>query len=235
MFTSGKKRAVISNLKNRPYIYLTTVSPIYGTLDESVFNNKRIPVEKYRADLQRKMDEHFFQDDQQDFVQQAVRAEFGTKLPDHFLMIDDTMSMAHSLENRVPLLDNQLLDLILPVSYKRNYGKGVGKLLLRQAMSGILPERCLEKSKQGFSLNVLKWWNGELGEEIRRVVPDSKAVGAYFDAPKLKSLIPRASESYGLASLLWYAYAFHIWHGLFIDDIEKNLKERMTEAAPIAM
>ena len=146
-------------------------------------------------------------------------------------MIDDTMSMAHSLENRVPLLDNQLLDLILPVSYKYNNENGLGKALLRKAMNGILPDSCLSKTKQGFSVNVLKWWNGELGEEIKKTIPDSPAVGEYFNTSKLKSLFGEASKYYSTASLLWTVYAFHVWHGLFIEGIDKNLKEKMAEKA----
>ena len=231
LFTSGKKRTVISNVKNRPYIYLTTVSPVFGTLDSEVF---RMPVNGDRIELTKRMDEEFFQRNHQDFVQQAVRAEFRTKLPDHFLMIDDTMSMAHSLENRVPLLDNQLLDLILPVSYKHSYEKGTGKLLLRKAVNGILPESCLTKSKQGFSLDVLKWWKGELGEEIRKTIPESVAVNTYFEVGKLKSLISRAGESYSTASLLWYVYAFHVWYDLYIENVVTNLQNRTVEKAVAA-
>ncbi len=226
LFTSGKKRTVISNLKNRPYIYLTTISPVFGRLDAKIFKTK---IEPFRVELTRRVGNEFFEGNNYDFVQQAVNAEFGTKLPDHFLMIDDTMSMAHSLENRVPLLDNQLLDLILPVSYKHNYEKGVGKILLRKAMKDTLPESCLTKSKQGFSLNVLKWWQGELGEEIRKTIPDSHAVSKYFDVGSLKALIPRAAESYGTVSLLWYVYAFHVWHSLFIENVASNLKQKIAE------
>jgi asparagine synthase (glutamine-hydrolysing) len=125
--------------------------------------------------------------------------------------------MAHSLENRVPLLDNQLIDLMLPVEYKYNYENGVGKALLRKAMKGILPEESFRKPKQGFSLDIVKWWSGELGEEIRSTITDSLPVKEYFDVGALKNLIPTAKDSYGTVSLLWHIYAFHVWHGIFVE------------------
>ena len=133
------------------------------------------------------------------------------------------MSMAHSLETRVPLLDNELVDLMLPTPYTYNYVNGVGKALLRKAMAGILPKRCFEKPKQGFSLNIQKWWKSELGEEIRRVLPESVSLKGYFDIERLKQIIPNVEESYSKVSLLWRIYAFHIWHDLFIERGKENV------------
>jgi asparagine synthase (glutamine-hydrolysing) len=93
----------------------------------------------------------------------------------------------------------------------------VGKTLLRKAMQGVLPEKTFLKPKQGFSLNILKWWSGELGEEIRRTLPESGAVKHYFNMEYLRQLIPKANDSYSTASLLWHIYAFDIWHKIFVE------------------
>jgi asparagine synthase (glutamine-hydrolysing) len=220
VLTSGKRRQVIANLKKRSTAYLTTVSPIFGTLDKKIFS---IPITDYQSYLDKRVSESFF-GDVEDFVQQSFRAEFLTKLPDDFLAIDDSMSMAHSLENRVPLLDNQLLDLMLPVSYEYNYENQVGKALLRRAMKGLLPEECFDKPKQGFSLNVVNWWKGELGEEIRNTISDSLVVDKYFNKNALLGLFPSADGSYSLVSLLWTVYAFHIWHNVFVDRSNTNTR-----------
>jgi asparagine synthase (glutamine-hydrolysing) len=106
---------------------------------------------------------------------------------------------------------------MLPVQYEYNYANGVGKILLRKAMKGLLPEASFRKPKQGFSLNLVKWWPGELGEEIRRTLADSPTVRQYFDVGVLKSLIPKAAESYTTVSLLWHVYAFHVWHEIFVE------------------
>ncbi len=110
-FTGGKRKKVLGSLGDRSKTYLTTVSPVYGYLDEKIFKSQ---ISVKRETLHNRMEKEFFSTPDQ-FVQQSVRAEFQTKLVDDFLSIDDAMCMAHSLENRVPLLDNQLIDLMLPV------------------------------------------------------------------------------------------------------------------------
>ncbi|MDG6964510.1 MAG: asparagine synthase (glutamine-hydrolyzing) [Nitrososphaerota archaeon] len=224
-FATGKRKKVLASVKDRTSSYLTIVSPVYGSIDDAVFSG---PVSAERARLTDRMRASFFSAPGANFVQQAVFAEFSTKLPDDFLAMEDATSMAHSLEVRVPLLDNQLMDLMLPVPYRHNYGNGMGKALLREAMAGVLPKECFKKPKHGFSLDIVKWWPGEFGEEIRRVVLDSQTVKQYFDVGALKRLMPSASESYSTVSLLWHVYAFHIWHELFV---EKG-KERVMASAP---
>ncbi len=222
---TGKRRSVLSNVRDRTRAYLTIVSPVYSSAGDSVFS---FPVAEDRARLTESMRKSFFSKSDVEFVQQAAYAEFRTKLPDDFLSIEDSMSMAHSLEVRVPLLDNQLTDLMLPVPYRFNYEDGVGKVLLRKAMSGILPRECFRKPKHGFSLNIVNWWSGEFGEEIRRVLSDSTAVKEYFDVEALRRLMPTAKESYGAVSVLWHVYAFHLWHGLFLE----GGRERIRSSAP---
>lgn len=226
-FAGGKRKQVLSNLGDRAATYLTTVSPVYGSLDAAVFKGN---VSTGREELRDRVEREFFKNDDQ-FVQQAVRAEFETKLVDDFLSIDDAMCMAHSLENRVPLLDNQLLDLMLPVEYKFDFEDQVGKVLLRKGMRGILPEESFKKPKQGFSLNIVKWWAGELGEEIRGTIFDSPAVKEYFAVDALKALVPKAAESYSTVSLLWHVYAFHVWHGIFVEEGWKRFASSAPEIA----
>ncbi len=216
LFTRGRRRQVLSKIKNRSDTYLSIISSVYGS-EENVFTFPEDEAQRHRETLTEKMRQAFFQDKLR-FTQQAVNAEFFTKMPDDYLSIDDSMSMAHSLEIRVPLLDNEILYLMLPLPYTRNYEGGVGKKILRQAMRGILPQRCFDKPKHGFSLNILRWWRGEMGEEIRRVLPESRSVREFFNVNKLNQMIPEAGESYSEVSLLWRIYAFHIWHNIFIEQ-----------------
>ncbi len=221
-FAAGKRKHVLLGIRNRAHTYLTVVSSVYGPEDHDYFALPKEEVQDYHTALTGRMDESFFQNSSE-FLQQTVNAEFHTKLPDDYLVVEDAMSMAHSLENRVPLLDNALVDLMLPVSYRSNYANDTGKMLLRRAMEGILPRRCFEKPKQGFSLNIVKWWEGELGEEVRRMLPESPSVRQFFNIDKLKQLAIEARGSYGKISLLWYIYAFHVWHDLFIERGKQNV------------
>ncbi|MDG2351302.1 MAG: asparagine synthase (glutamine-hydrolyzing) [Acidimicrobiales bacterium] len=115
------------------------------------------------------------------------------------LMVDDKLSMAHSLESRVPFLDNDLVDFAMqcPVKLKLGssdetfltgensvFGKtngefqktNVGKKILRKAMEGFLPKGFADANKQGFSAPDASWFRGESFEYLSRVLSDEKAV-----------------------------------------------------------
>lgn len=168
-------------------------------------------------------DPHFGRDG--DFVEQLMRAELATKLPEDLLAVDDAMSMAHSLEVRVPFLDNRLLDLMLPVPWRLKYAPGTwGKLILREAVKDLLPARCLRKPKWGFSVDLYAWYRGEMGELARQIIPDSEVVGRYFSRSFLSKLLrrrpnPRDTRYY---QLIWQVLGFHFWHKIFIDG--ENLR-----------
>jgi asparagine synthase (glutamine-hydrolysing) len=90
------------------------------------------------------------------------RAELGTYTRDQLLRDTDLMSMAHSLEVRVPLLDDRLVEMMLglPDAVKQN---GRPKSLLLEAVGGLLPsEVCKRRDKQGFVLPFGTWLRGPL-------------------------------------------------------------------------
>src|SRR5208283_4770853 len=74
-----------------------------------------------------------------DFVQGVMNAELRTKLVDDLLSVDDSMSMASSLELRVPLLDNRIVDLMTTIPWRLKFVPGTyGKLLLRRVVQNVL-------------------------------------------------------------------------------------------------
>ena len=151
-----------------------------------------------------------------------MNAELRTKLVEDLLSVDDTMSMAHSLELRVPLLDNRIVDLMAIVPWQMKYQSGThGKLLLRKAVRGILPEESLRKPKWGFSVNVQAWFRGEVGELVRQILPESEVIQKYFRADRVRKLIVSTTNSdreRRQQVLLWQLLGFHLWHRIFIDS-----------------
>jgi GT2 family glycosyltransferase len=95
-----------------------------------------------------------------------------TYLTDELLRTADSMSMLHSLEARVPLLDHRLVEraLQIPAVHKMNLSQG--KLLLRQIARETLPPGSVERTKRGFSLPLNAWLRGELTEVIRDVLAE---------------------------------------------------------------
>lgn len=81
----------------------------------------------------------------------------------HTLLRDvDAMSMAHSLEVRVPFLDHELAKFVFALPPEWKWSNGRGKLVLRRALSDILPRDLIWRSKKGFDLPVTNWVSGVL-------------------------------------------------------------------------
>jgi len=161
---------------------------------------------------------------QYSFIQNFSRIEILTKLPEDYLVVEDAMSMAHSLEVRVPLLDNSLLDLMIPVPYEVQATRDTGKLILREAMKDLLPKRCFEKPKQGFSVDVFHWYQQAIRDLAMQILPSSESVARYFDTPRLLEIAkkrpdPRKTRLY---TMIWMAVSFHIWHQLFIESDHRS-------------
>jgi len=91
----------------------------------------------------------------------------------------DAMSMAHSLEVRVPLVDVKVVEfaLSLPGKWKLGNGtNGVSKALLADAVADLLPRDLLARPKMGFTLPFEKWMQGRLREEIGAVLEDGDRI-----------------------------------------------------------
>ena len=100
--------------------------------------------------------------------------EVRSTLPDELLMYADKLSMAHSLELRVPYLDKDIVEYVerLPAKFKvRNAG---GKWLHRRVCRTFLPESILKRPKRGFAVNVVDdWFRGAMDNKMAETLLDS--------------------------------------------------------------
>jgi len=163
--------------------------------------------------------EPYFEDRDQSFVEQALMAEFQTKLVDDFLLNEDRVSMAHGLEVRVPFLDRDLVSFAtqLPISMKMRGMKT--KYIFKRAIQGIVPEFVLHKKKWGFAFNPYFEFQKDLKEAAQRVLTPRrvKELGL-FNYDFIKKVLehrphPRLRWHY---FTLWMMLGFHIWHDMFI-------------------
>jgi len=110
-----------------------------------------------------------------DIVNAISRLEMCGYMTNTLLRDTDAMSMAHSLEVRVPFVDLKLVDyvLTLPGEWKISAGGGP-KPLLADAMSDLLPREFMARPKMGFTLPFEKWMQGKMRDEISGVLEDEK-------------------------------------------------------------
>ncbi len=135
-------------------------------------------------------------------------------LPDNLLERGDRMTMAASIESRVPFLDHELAGYVssLPDSYRV---KGLKtKWILREAGRSLIPEAILERKKVGFRVPVNKWFQGPLKEYLCDHLRgrDSKT-RAYFDPQVLDRVMDDHIEGrQNHEKLLWALLNLEIWH-----------------------
>ena len=151
------------------------------------------------------------------------------------LVVDDKLSMAHSLETRVPFLDNDLVDFTqkIPVKYKlgnlskvmkmdeNEIGKmqktNDGKVILRKAMSRYIPEDIHKAVKQGFSSPDNSWFKGESIEFVKaKLLNENANIYKYMDREATQKLINehlRGEKNRRL--FIWSLLNFEEWSNIY--------------------
>jgi asparagine synthase (glutamine-hydrolysing) len=159
----------------------------------------------------------------------AVDAE--TQLPDDLLMLTDKMSMATSLECRVPLLDHELVELAASMPEDVKIRGGRLKHALKEAVSGLLPRDILERKKRGFGTPMGAWLKQDLAPLVRGLLSESVVKNReLFHFPAVQELIGlhEANRLDGTDRLL-ALLNLEIWSRLYLDgrttdDVTAELK-----------
>jgi asparagine synthase (glutamine-hydrolysing) len=127
-----------------------------------------------------------------DPVSRVLAMDFATWLTDDILVKVDRMSMAHSLEVRVPLLDTDFVTWVAGLDPRAKLRDGRGKMLFREAVRGRVPDAVLDRPKQGFHLPVAGWLRGGLRSRIEDLL--AEPTGPAFDLLKANSFARLADE-----------------------------------------
>jgi asparagine synthase (glutamine-hydrolysing) len=153
------------------------------------------------------------------FAAQMMAFDFETYLPEDCLTKVDRMSMAHSIESRVPLLDHLVVEFAarLPTSLKIQQDRR--KHLLKQLAFKLVPREILDRPKQGFGVPIGHWFKGSLRDVFGDVLgsPEARQRG-YFDAAFVdRILAEHLSGKRDHALRLWQLLVFELWHRQYID------------------
>jgi asparagine synthase (glutamine-hydrolysing) len=136
------------------------------------------------------------------------------------LMKQDQMSMAASIESRVPFLDHKLVEFTarLPLRLKLRRG-WTTKYVLRRAMKDVLPAPILTRRKMGFPVPVGRWFRREFKWVVDEYVLGERAAArAVFDQRFVRELVARHDAGENHAERLWALVNFEIWLRRFVDD-----------------
>ncbi|MBN1481688.1 asparagine synthase (glutamine-hydrolyzing) [candidate division KSB1 bacterium] len=154
-------------------------------------------------------------------LDQVYFAEFGSKMLNDYLLVEDRMSMSHSLEERVPFLDLDLVAFGFSIPAKMKMSGCQTKGLLRQAMAPYLPESILKKKKWGFTFNPYLQFQKDLKTTAERILTKERIDGdGIFNYPYIRSILqakphPRLRWHY---NFIWLLTGYYIWREMFLES-----------------
>ena len=149
-----------------------------------------------------------------------MRFDFETYLPEDVLTKVDRMSMAHSIESRVPLLDNNVIDFAATLPSHLKIHNGRRKHVLKEAIAGLVPASLLDRRKQGFGIPLGVWFRGGLTDVFADVLgsPRTRQRGyfqpAFIDRLTQEHLSGRRDHTLRL----WQLLVFELWHRHYVDS-----------------
>jgi asparagine synthase (glutamine-hydrolysing) len=149
-------------------------------------------------------------------------------LPLDILTKVDRMSMAHSLETRVPLLDHKLVEFAATIPPELNVEGGVTKSILKRAMRTALPPGIINRPKHGFAVPLDYWFRGKLGGYAHDLLLGNRTRQRGFFKPQaIAKLLQQHQRGKALDLHIWTLMSFELWARTFLD---RNAATRSTAA-----
>ena len=158
-------------------------------------------------------------------LNQLLYADTKTYLHE-LLMKQDQMSMAASIESRVPFLDHKLVELTAGLPETMKLRGLTTKYILRESMKGILPEPILTRGKMGFPVPLGAWFRGPFRSFVDEYVLGERArARGIFDHTYVRRLVDEHQRGANHAERLWMLINFEMWQRQFFDGEALQLKQ----------
>jgi asparagine synthase (glutamine-hydrolysing) len=132
--------------------------------------------------------------------------DLNLRLPELLLMRVDKMSMAVSLEGRVPFLDHKFVELSMSIPAAMKTKDDTLKYILKKSVRGIIPDELIDREKQGFSVPIYEWFLGGLGERVHEILKNFISRTDFLDPVEVERLVAARQ-----GPNLWYLLNFAMW------------------------
>ncbi len=165
----------------------------------------------------------YHQCDSQDHLAKILYTDMRTFLPGDILVKADRMSMANSLELRSPLLDYRIIEFANRLPAKLKFHKGDKKVVLREALSPLLPPDILNRKKMGFSTPLADWFRGEL----KAIAEDhffekGQGLGQLFRQDHIRLVWDQHQRGlFDHSPVLWTMLMYEIWWQNYLSEKNK--------------
>jgi len=162
----------------------------------------------------------------EDALNKVLYTEFNSKMVNDYLLTDDRMSMSHSVEERVPFLDRDLVEFGFSIPVEMKIKHNTTKYLFRKAMEDKLPPKIISKKKWGFAVNPYLQFKKDLKDVAENILTkDFIERQGIFNYKYIRRILdypahPRLRWHY---NYIWIVLGLAIWEKTFIDgDIENK-------------
>ncbi|MCW2720564.1 asparagine synthase (glutamine-hydrolyzing) [Pseudonocardia sp.] len=163
-----------------------------------------------------------------DPVSRMQHVDLFTWLRGDILVKADKMTMANSLELRVPFLDPEVFAVASGLPLAQKIGEGTTKLALRKALDGIVPAHVLHRRKLGFPVPIRHWLRDEMYTWARDIIRDSQADHLVDLAAVQRMLDAHREGPIDHSRRIWTLLVFLLWHGIFV---EQRIRPEIPEPA----
>jgi asparagine synthase (glutamine-hydrolysing) len=153
-----------------------------------------------------------------DPVARMQHVDLFTWLRGDILVKADKMTMANSLELRVPFLDPEVFAVASGLPRAAKLGENTTKLALRKALAGIVPPHVLQRRKLGFPVPIRHWLRDEMYDWARGIVRDSQADHLVDLAAVTRMLDAHRDGPIDHSRRIWTLLVFLLWHGIFVEQ-----------------
>jgi asparagine synthase (glutamine-hydrolysing) len=152
-----------------------------------------------------------------DPVSRMQHVDLFTWLRGDILVKADKVTMANSLELRVPFLDTEVFGVAASIPLDQKLAGGTTKYALRKALATIIPPHVLNRRKLGFPVPIRHWLRNEMHDWARGIIVDS-ATDELLDKQAVLALLEEHREGQRDRSRqIWALLVFMLWHGIFIE------------------
>ncbi len=155
----------------------------------------------------------------QNSINKLLYLDTNIYLPNDMLVKVDRMSMANSLEARVPLLDHKLAEFVINLPSSMKLRGSETKYILKKALSKLLPKEILYRKKQGFNIPLDVWFRNDLEEMARETLFDRTSTNrGFFKKGYIDKIIKsHKNKERDLSNQLWSLILFEKWCRRFVD------------------
>ncbi|MBE2920116.1 asparagine synthase (glutamine-hydrolyzing) [Anoxybacillus flavithermus] len=143
--------------------------------------------------------------------------DIHTWLRGDILLKADKMTMAHSLELRVPFLDKKVFEVAAKIAPEMKTTNKTTKYILRKAAKGIVPDHVLNRKKLGFPVPIRHWLKNEMHDWAKNIIKES-ATDHLFNKDVLYRLLDEhCKDKADHSRKIWTVLAFMIWHQVYME------------------